>query len=42
MNTGKRVGLHFIGVKDLGEIFDFNQLIVCYSIPLVIEVISEQ
>ena len=36
------MGLHFIGVEDLGEIFNFNQLIVCHPIPLVIVVVSHQ
>jgi len=34
--------LHFVGVEDLGEIFDFNQVVVgCHSIPLF-SVVSDQ
>jgi hypothetical protein len=30
------VGLHFIGVEHLGEIFNINQLVVCHPIPLAL------
>jgi hypothetical protein len=42
VNAGERMRLHFVGVEDLGEIFDFNQVVVgCHSIPLF-SVVSDQ
>ena len=31
VNAGERMGLHFVGVEDLGQVFDFNQCSVPFD-----------